>query len=139
MSKLDQLKQTRLAELRAMGREGILHELEQARKARWKSDKIMLNKIRLHQREWGRGDLTVEEFKRISQRIKDDPASRIFTYVHDVFPHHRGYCFVSNQGEVIHYRVDEDLNKSCYKPKDLAKYLRGRKHWIEIDREGGIL
>ena len=42
-------------------------------------------------------------------------------------------------GQVIHYRVDEDLNKSCYKPKGLAKYLRGRKHWIEIDREGRIL
>ncbi|HID64417.1 MAG TPA: hypothetical protein EYP49_17000 [Anaerolineae bacterium] len=139
MGKLDQLKQTRLAELRAMGQEGILRELERAKKAGWKSDKIVLNKIRLHQREWGREDMTVEEFRRISQHTKDNPASRIFTYIHDVLPHHRGYYFISPQGEVIHYRVDEDLNKSCYKPKDLAKYLRGRKHWIEIDREGRIL
>ena len=35
--------------------------------------------------------------------------------------------------------IDEDMNKSCHKPKDLEKYLMGRIHWIQVTRKGEII
>ncbi len=133
------LRQKRLAELQTMGAARIRAEIRKAVESDWKTERIIQVKIAQHQHEWGRDDLSVDEFRAIGRRIKQDPASRIFTYIHDSFPHYRGYCFVSTAGEVLHCQVDAGLNKTCFKPKNLARYLQSRRHWIELDREGRIL
>jgi hypothetical protein len=136
---LIELRRTRLRELRSMGRGEIQQEISKAEAAEWKNDSVIARKIQQHQLEWGRADITIEEFKEISRRIKSNPNSIIYTYIHDTFPHHRGYCFITPEGEVIHYRIDENMNKSCHKPKDLEKYLMGRIHWIQVTRKGEII
>jgi len=132
------LRSRRLAELMAMGSERIRAELELIREVGWKSETIVQRKIRLHQREWGRDDMTVEEFEQIARHVKNDPRRQVFTYIHDAFPHHRGYCFVSPEGEVVHCRIDQKINASCFKPKDLDQYMSSRGHWVELDQEGNI-
>ncbi|MFQ6041838.1 MAG: hypothetical protein ACE5PV_13350 [Candidatus Poribacteria bacterium] len=136
---LAELRRMRLRELKSMGREKIQQGINKAETADWKNDSVIARKIQQHQLEWGRDNITIEEFKEISKRIKSNPDSIIYTYIHDAFPHHRGYCFISPEGEVIHYRADENLNKSCHKPKDLEKYLSGRIHWIQVTRKGEIV
>jgi len=96
------LRSQRLADLTAIGIERIRAELERIRQMAWKNETIVQRKIKLHQQEWGRNDMTVEEFEQIAKRVKDDPRSRVFTYIHDAFPHHSGYCFVRPEGELVH-------------------------------------
>lgn len=132
------LRSQRLADLTATGFERVRAELERVRQMAWKNETIVQRKIKLHQQEWGRNDMTVEEFEQITKRVKNDSRSRVFTYIHDAFPHHCGYCFVSPEGEVVHCRLDQKTNTSCFKPKDLTRYLSSRDHWIELDHEGKI-
>ncbi|MBC8233456.1 hypothetical protein H8E77_28235 [bacterium] len=60
----------RLRELRSMGREEIQREISKAEAAEWKNDFVIARKILQHQLEWGRTDITIEELKKISRRIK---------------------------------------------------------------------